>query len=199
MQNRLRIKFILFYSLQIFNQFLIPGLDMSTAQPTSKHADTFLFHADTFLFLRLPFSWLCRYFLNTDLKMQLYYFSSQEMLDVCLQKIATITYNLTYMWICVSLPWRNDPNLSRNGAILTQISEIEVAYRTSRPPFWEMGIWRLPPHIRHRVYPLPIKTYTTLVPTFAKKVIFQRQARIREIKEKGQLFRHKWAKFLKKG
>ena len=33
--------------------------------------------------------------------------------------------------------------------------------------------------------PLPIKTYTTLVPTFAKKgVIFQRSARIREIKKK---------------
>ena len=60
-QNRLYIKFILFYSLQIPNQFLISVLDIATAQPASKHADIFLFHADTFLFLRLPISWLCRY------------------------------------------------------------------------------------------------------------------------------------------
>ena len=45
--------------------------------------------------------------------------------------------------------------------------------------------------------PLTIKTYTTLVPTFAKKgVIFKRR---REIKKKGWFFRHKSAKFWKRG
>ena len=49
------------------------------------------------------------------------------------------------------------------------------------------------------VPPLPIKTYTTLVPTFVKKgVIFQRYARIREIKKKGQFFRHTLGKFWKR-
>ena len=50
---------------------------------------------------------------------------------------------------------------------------------------------------KHPAPLLPTKTYTTLVPT-KKGVIFQRVARIREIKERRWFFRHKSAKFWKR-
>ena len=47
--------------------------------------------------------------------------------------------------------------------------------------------------------PLPTKTYTTLVPIFAKKgVFFQWEARIREIKKKGSFCRHESTIFWKR-
>ena len=53
------------------------------------------------------------------------------------------------MWICVSCPWTNDPNLIRNGAKSTQILELEVSYQASRPPSWKEGFWQLPSRMRH--------------------------------------------------
>ena len=55
------------------------------------------------------------------------------------------------------------------------------------------------PGIQTPAPPLPTKTYTTLVPIFAKKgVFFQWEARIREIKKKGAFCRHEPAKFWKR-
>ena len=67
--------------------------------------------------------------------------------------------------------------------------------------------WHIFPGVFHHVHqlgyvsapPLPIKMYTTLVPTFARKaVFFSKVGANSRNQQKGVFFRHKWAKFLKR-
>ena len=51
---------------------------------------------------------------------------------------------------CCSVWGHSFMGMIHASTYMTQISKLEVAYRASRPPSWEKGIWQLPSHIRHR-------------------------------------------------